>query len=192
MDQRRAKGEETKQKIIESAIQIVSTEGIKGLSAKKVADNAGISKSNVFHHFKSVDDILLALIDGVCESMTTTLSEHDFENLESFLRMMGSSTFRISEQELAYYRALFAFYNDAVFYDRYKDQLKSLKTEFAKYLKAVINEIAGIEISTELAEMITMDLDGLGLHYLIENDTEKFEKIWDLKVKQYIFAIKSY
>ena len=54
MDQRKAKGEETKQKIIESAIQIVSLEGIKGLSAKKVADNAGISKSNVFHHFKSL------------------------------------------------------------------------------------------------------------------------------------------
>lgn len=189
MDQRKAKGEETKQKIIESAVQIVSIEGIKGLSAKKVADNAGISKSNVFHHFKSVDDILLAMVGGLCESMTATLSEHKFENLEVFLTKMGSSTFDLSDREMAYYRVLFAFYNDAVFHERYKEQLLSLKYDFAKYLKTIIKEIDGVEISDELAEMITIDLDGLGLHFLIESDAEKFEKIWRLKVKQYMFLI---
>ncbi len=191
MDQRRAKGEETKQKIIEAAIEIVSTQGIKGLSAKKVADNAGISKSNVFHHFKSVDDILLAMIAGLCETMTAALRDHNFTSLEPFLQTMGSSTFSLSDQELAYYRVLFAFYDDAVFHERYKEQLLTIKNEFAKYLKTMILEIEGVEISTELSEMITMDLDGLGLHYLIECDTEKFKKIWDLKVKQYIFTIKS-
>lgn len=192
MDQRKAKGEETKHKIIESAIQIASEEGLKGLSAKKIADQAGVSKSNVFHHFNSIEDITLLMITGLCDSMTKSLENRSFENLESLLILIGESTFNLTDDELTYYRVLFAYYNDAVFYDRYKVQLQGVKHEFAKYLTEMIKGIEGKAVPYAFAEMITMDLDGMGLHYLIENDPDKYKAIWQMKVKGYLYMIQSF
>jgi len=191
MDQRIAKGEETKLKIMESAMHIASVEGLKGLSAKKIADHAGVSKSNVFHHFASVEDITTMMIKGLCQSMTRALEDRTFINLEEFLVIMGQSTFDLSDHELVYYRVLFSFYNDAVFHDRYKDQLLTVKREFSIYLCEMIKKIEGVDLPYEVGEMITMELDGMGLHYLIERDSVKYKKIWKMKVKQYLHLIQT-
>jgi AcrR family transcriptional regulator len=62
-DGRRARGNRTRQAILEKAVQIASVEGLEGLSIGRLAGELGVSKSGLFAHFGSKTDLQLATID---------------------------------------------------------------------------------------------------------------------------------
>jgi AcrR family transcriptional regulator len=190
VDQRKLKGDETKSNIIQAAISIVAVEGTNGLSAKKISDIVGISKSNVFHHFGSVDGIMEEIMDGISASYLEPTKPGDYDSLEVFFQTLGSMTFDLKEEELVHYKVLYAFYNDMMFQEKFKNQMSEVKLSFAEYLKDSIYTIEKIRIHQDLAEIIAIDLDGLGLHYLIELDSEKFLRLWCIKSKIYIDEIR--
>jgi AcrR family transcriptional regulator len=62
-DGRLIKGNETRAAILQVAIQIASEEGLEGLSLGRLADDVGMSKSGLFAHFRSKEDLQLAVVD---------------------------------------------------------------------------------------------------------------------------------
>jgi AcrR family transcriptional regulator len=56
-DKRMLKGIEMKEKILHSVLEIVGLKGIQNLSASTISEKVGISKANIFHHFKSMKEI---------------------------------------------------------------------------------------------------------------------------------------
>jgi AcrR family transcriptional regulator len=63
IDGRRARGDKTRQAILDRAVQIASAEGLEGLSIGRLAGDLGVSKSGLFAHFGSKTDLQLATID---------------------------------------------------------------------------------------------------------------------------------
>jgi len=57
------KGAATRDMIVERAYQIASSAGLEGLSIGPLADAVGMSKSGVFAHFGSREDLQLAVLD---------------------------------------------------------------------------------------------------------------------------------
>jgi len=51
-----------KDNIILAAIEIISEDGIHGLSTKKIAARQGISESLLYKHFNSINDVLVAVV----------------------------------------------------------------------------------------------------------------------------------
>ena len=49
---------DTKQRLVEGAVQAVRTHGIAGVSARTVAAAAGVNQALVFYHFGTVDELL--------------------------------------------------------------------------------------------------------------------------------------
>ena len=49
--------------IIMAAVDIIDESGIKGLSTKEIAAKQGISESILYKHFKSLDEVLTAVIE---------------------------------------------------------------------------------------------------------------------------------
>jgi AcrR family transcriptional regulator len=62
-DGRRARGDRTRQTILDRAVQIASVEGLEGLSIGRLAGDLGVSKSGLFAHFGSKTELQLATID---------------------------------------------------------------------------------------------------------------------------------
>ena len=58
------KGERTRQHILERAIDVASLEGLEGLTIGRLADELEMSKSGLFAHFGSKEDLQLAAIEG--------------------------------------------------------------------------------------------------------------------------------
>ena len=58
------KGERTRQHILEQAINIASLEGLEGLTIGRLADDLQMSKSGLFAHFGSKEDLQLAAIEA--------------------------------------------------------------------------------------------------------------------------------
>ena len=69
-----SKGAATRDSIIDRAYQIVRKEGFEGLSIGTIADSVGMSKSGVFAHFGSREDLQLAVLDAAAQRFT----EHVF------------------------------------------------------------------------------------------------------------------
>ena len=57
------KGERTRQSILERAVDLASVEGLEGLTIGRLADELGMSKSGLFAHFGSKEDLQLAVVE---------------------------------------------------------------------------------------------------------------------------------
>ena len=61
--QTRTKGERTRAAILDEALRIVSKAGLDGLTIGTLADATGMSKSGLFAHFGSREELLIAVMD---------------------------------------------------------------------------------------------------------------------------------
>lgn len=66
-DARRARGEATRRSILEAAATLASVEGLEGLSLSRLAQHLGMSKSGLFAHFGSKEELQLATIRTAAE-----------------------------------------------------------------------------------------------------------------------------
>jgi len=57
------RSEETRTKIMDSAIKLFSTRGFNTASVDDICEEAGISKGAFYHHFESKQALILALLD---------------------------------------------------------------------------------------------------------------------------------
>src|SRR4051812_8526223 len=60
---RRAHGERTRQAILEAAVDIASEEGLEGLTIGRLATELDMSKSGLFAHFGSKEELQLATVE---------------------------------------------------------------------------------------------------------------------------------
>ena len=61
--QHRSDGARSRQAILNAASELATIEGLGGLSIARLADHVGMSKSGLFAHFKSKEELQLATID---------------------------------------------------------------------------------------------------------------------------------
>jgi AcrR family transcriptional regulator len=61
------KGERTRQSILERAVDLASVEGLGGLTIGRLADELDMSKSGLFAHFGSKEDLQLATIEAASQ-----------------------------------------------------------------------------------------------------------------------------
>jgi AcrR family transcriptional regulator len=66
---------DTKQRLVEGAVQAVRTHGIAGVSARTVAAAAGVNQALVFYHFGTVDELLATAMRAATAERVTTYRE---------------------------------------------------------------------------------------------------------------------
>jgi AcrR family transcriptional regulator len=67
MRKQRSDGERSRQAILREAAKLATTEGLTGLSIARLADAVGMSKSGLFAHFGSKEELQLATIEAASE-----------------------------------------------------------------------------------------------------------------------------
>lgn len=79
--------------IILAAIDIISENGIQGLSTKEIAVRQGISESLLYKHFKSLDEVLIAVVEYFSQFDTmiiNTVLKRDISSKEKILEYTRS------------------------------------------------------------------------------------------------------
>jgi AcrR family transcriptional regulator len=66
-DGRRVRGERTRRAILAKAVEIASAEGLEGLSIGSLASELGVSKSGLFAHFGSKEELQLETVERAGE-----------------------------------------------------------------------------------------------------------------------------
>ncbi len=112
------KSEKSQSKILEAALQLFSKQGYRGTSIRDIADLAGVSTGNVYHHFPDKETIFRTLLD----QYWTAIDSPDFP----FNKALASGAFpddlealgRAAEESVRIYkRHITLIYVDVVEFD---------------------------------------------------------------------------
>ena len=82
-----AKGVATRSAIVERAIELVRKQGLESLSIGGLAQAAAMSKSGVFAHFGSREDLQLAVLDAVAEDFSRKVLQAAFRQPRGVRRL---------------------------------------------------------------------------------------------------------
>jgi AcrR family transcriptional regulator len=83
----RADGERSRTAILTAAAELATVEGLDGLSIGRLADHVGMSKSGVFAHFRSKEELQLATIDTAREIYDREVTRLALEAPEGLARL---------------------------------------------------------------------------------------------------------
>ncbi|WP_302758368.1 TetR/AcrR family transcriptional regulator, partial [Ligilactobacillus salivarius] len=70
---------EIKEVIVDAALETIVQEGVRGATARRIAEQANLSPGTITYHFESIDEILSAafkrMIKQITEAFTARLQE---------------------------------------------------------------------------------------------------------------------
>ncbi len=83
----RADGERSRTAILTAAAELATVEGLDGLSIGRLAEHVGMSKSGVFAHFRSKEELQLATVDTAREIYDREVTQPALDTPEGVARV---------------------------------------------------------------------------------------------------------
>ena len=165
----RADGARSRQAILTAATELATVEGLDGLSIARLAEHAGMSKSGLFAHFRSKEDLQVATIDAAAEMFHREVTQPGLAAPAGLRRVRS-----LCEAFLAYLeRAIFPggcfFVAAAAELDAkpgpVRDHLRTVYSRILEGLAGIIREAQDLgEIAaTEDVAQLTFEVDSLML-----------------------------
>ena len=159
---RQLRSEQSRRQVLDAALQLFSHQGFRSTAVREIADAAGVSTGNLYHHFPDKEAIFRTLLDefsSIVESrrypLTRALTTGNFpENLEQ----IGSAA-RDSVRQYRQYVAL--IYVDVIEFDgthirkfytdltkRYASYVKD--DEIASRLRPGVSALSALRLTTRI------------------------------------------
>ena len=176
------RSEETRTKIISSAIKLFSIRGFNAASVDDICADAGISNGAFYHHFKSKQELFLALLDGWLKTIDNAIeASKDLTVPETFMQITEAFPyiFATANEGLPMFLEFWlqASRDDKIWqasispYRRYHKYFTSL-------IKKGVDEGSFVEVDADLtSRMIMSTAMGLLLQSLLDPKGAKWEKV---------------
>jgi AcrR family transcriptional regulator len=176
------RSEETRTKIIESAIKLFSGRGFNAASVDDICKEAGISKGAFYHHFESKQALFLALLDGWLEAIDNaieasrdkTAPETFMQMTEAFPHFLGTA----GEALPMFLEFWLQASRDKKLWEASIAPYRRYHKYFTSLIKKGVEEGSFVEVDPELASrMIVSTAMGLFLQSLLDPKGAKWEKV---------------
>lgn len=135
--------------IIEAAGRILTTSGISGLTTKNVAAEMKFTESAIYRHFKSKEDIIVAMLNYLAETMDTRLSA------------AVASANGPEERFKAVFRSQYGFFKAephfvvAVFSDGLMEQSQRINQAILKIMGTIMRQLMPIVMEGQQQQVFT-------------------------------------
>lgn len=194
MKKQSIQGKATYALLIQCALEIASEDGLKNITAGRLASKAQVSKSNVFNHFKTVDGIFESLFSYLIEYQLRELESIEFESIDDFIAVISKQIYFVDDESNKFARVFLSFFNESMFNERirmmFMDYLnKTIDLIELKIRNCKDNKADDLTIHT-VAKLIVVAMDGFGLHILMTNDLESYKKAWEIQKESIIQHLK--
>jgi AcrR family transcriptional regulator len=165
----RADGARSRQAILTAATELATVEGLDGLSIARLAEHAGMSKSGLFAHFRSKEDLQVATIDAAAEMFHREVTQPGLAAPAGLRRVRSLCEAFLKYLERAIFPGGCFFVAAAAELDAkpgpVRDHLRMVYSRILEGLAGIIREAQGLgEIdATEDVAQLTFELDSLML-----------------------------
>jgi AcrR family transcriptional regulator len=176
---RTAKGTQTREAILERAVDLASEEGLEGLTIGRLADELGLSKSGLFGHFGSKEGLQLATIEAAADRFVREVVEpvRDVEPGAARLRALCDHYIGYLEREV-FSGGCFWAAAAAEFDARPGPVRDAVEAASAAWLRGLESEaaLAGVEDPAQLAFELQSLAQGANFAYQLFGDREAFAR----------------
>jgi AcrR family transcriptional regulator len=187
LDGRRERGRRTRGSILATAVDIASVEGLEGLTIGRLASELSMSKSGLFAHFGSKEELQLATIAAAREIFVAEVVEPARAAERGLPRLAA-----LLEAKLDYLRR--GVFRGGCFFDAARLEYDSrhpgpvrdaILEEFAAWSQLVADLIRSAQRAGHLdpqadPDQVAFELDAIGsaanLRFQINHDAEAFER----------------
>ena len=187
LDGRRERGRRTRESILASAVDVASVEGLEGLTIGRLATELGMSKSGLFAHFGSKEELQLATSAAAREIFVAEVVEPARTAPRGLPRLQA-----LIDAKLDYLRR--GVFKGGCFFDAARLEYDSRRPgpvrdaildEFAAWSKLVIDCVKSAQREGHIdpaldAEQLAFELDAIGaaanLRTQIRQDDEGFDR----------------
>lgn len=176
------RSEETRIKIIESAIKLFSNRGYNKASVDDICEEAGISKGAFYHHFESKQALFLALLDGWLQTIDNAIeASKDMTAPETFMQMTEAYPyiFETAGEGLPMFLEFWLQASrDQKIWEASIAPYRRYHKHFTSLIKKGVEEGSFVDVDPELASrMIVSTAMGLLLQSLLDPKGAKWEKV---------------
>lgn len=146
-----------RQNLIEAAIRVVSTSGLRGLTHRAIAIEAGASHGLVRHYFGTIDELIFEAMQVVVARLTSATGlDSDSTSIFDFSRGIESMDKRTQDDQ--------AFVSEMVLEARRQPALRPIVDAMYDNFRASVRhqlEQRGMVVDKTLAALVFATLDGL-------------------------------
>jgi AcrR family transcriptional regulator len=182
----RADGERSREAILRGATELATLEGLEGLSIGGLADHIGMSKSGLYAHFGSKEELQLATIEKAQEIFDREVARPALEQPEGAARVLGVCDAYLSYLERRVFPGGCFFAAAGAEFASREGRVKQKLREFAaEGMRAQADAIRDAQARGEIdpaadADQLAFEIDAL-LHganagFLISGEREPLER----------------
>jgi len=176
------RSEETRARILEAAIKQFSVNGYNKASVDNICAQAGVSKGAFYHHFKTKQDVFLALLDGWLQTFDQAIEASKDRPVPETFQMMTEYfpyMFQSASEDLPMFlEFLLQASRDETIWQASIAPYRRYHKHFASLIKKGIAEGSFVDVNPDLAaRLIVSAAMGLLLQSLLDPEGAKWEKV---------------
>ena len=173
-----------KEHILEIATKLFSEKGFEKTSVATICEAANVSKGLVYHHFKSKDEILIAIFERSTKEMVGLSNQEIKKNPRKKLIEIIEAVF----YQLKTDKQLFKLNLNIMFQPSTRSILEKQIKKRATQLFNVVKDIF-TEIDEQKSELLTYvfisEIDGIALNYLSSFEEYPMQEMKNQLIKKY-------
>jgi AcrR family transcriptional regulator len=128
-----------RQKILDTTIEILGTEGYTLVTANNLSQKAGVSKGALYHHFANLEEVKVAALEQLINQFMISEDPTYYPNLSDYLSETGEGLFATMTQQPAAMKAMYAFISQAMVDEHLKKYLGQLTNHSLEQYRNAIN-----------------------------------------------------
>jgi AcrR family transcriptional regulator len=177
------KGEKTRDQILETAVHVASAEGLEGLTIGRLADELGLSKSGLFAHFGSKEELQIAVIGKARDIFVREVVEPAHAAERGISRLIAMLDEWIGYVGRGVFRGGCFFMACAIEFDSRPGQVRNLIAELSKsWLEAFQTEIEFARSNGELDRRVDSAQLAFELHALAHEANWAYQLFRDERI----------
>ncbi len=183
----------TKERILVSALRLISERGSDGFSLNEVLRKARVSKSSFFHHFRDADALCLDCFERCKPLVEPELKAANYPSVEKLLLEFGKET-EARTTSRRFFRLIMFFGQRAMSDVRFRQVQVELTELYQQSLANLILEIEPDLRKDSVLEAVGFLLivsQGVASHRVLFEDRERMLRIWPHAVRAALSIMRS-
>ena len=160
---------ESRRKILDAALKVISEKGYHGASIASIAKDAGVSKGLMYNYFKNKEDLLLVIMMDGYEKIFNNFEIKPELSAEENVMFLVEQTFHVMENMKDAVQLYFSVMLDSEVFRLIRDHLNELSEPLMMGFAKVMEEL-GFEDPMGEAFFLRFILDGISVNYLVLSD----------------------
>src|SRR5215468_639618 len=180
---RESRGAKTRDEILQAAVHIASAEGLQGLTIGGLADELNMSKSGLFAHFGSKEELQLAVVGKARDIFVREVVEPAYKSERGLVRLLAMLDCWLDYVGRNVFRGGCFFMASAIEFDSRPGQVRDLIAELSRsWLDTFRSEIRFAQSAGQLDPRVDSEQLAFELHALAHEANWAYQLFHDEKI----------